>query len=79
MSVAGNHRRKVLGIHHETMSKPRGSFEMLWSNKDFSLKVLNLVWDEGQRIGKWGAFRLVFKGPVHRTKKKTETGLNRTD
>jgi hypothetical protein len=22
---------------------------------------------------------LVFKGPVHRTEKKTETGLNRTD
>jgi hypothetical protein len=23
--------------------------------------------------------RVVFKGPVHRTEKKTETGLNRTD
>jgi hypothetical protein len=24
-------------------------------------------------------YSLVFKGPVHRTEKKTETGLNRTD
>jgi hypothetical protein len=27
----------------------------------------------------WTPLDLVFKGPVHRTEKKTETGLNRTD
>jgi hypothetical protein len=35
-----------------------------------------VMWWEDERRATW---QLVFKGPVHRTEKKTETGLNRTD
>ena len=43
------------------LSKPGGGFEKLWLDKDFGSRVLDLVWDEGQCIGKWDEFRPEYK------------------
>lgn len=55
----GKHRAIVTNI--ETISKPDGGFAALWLNKDFMAKVISVVWDEGQCIGKWGDFRPEYK------------------
>ncbi|KAF8150233.1 P-loop containing nucleoside triphosphate hydrolase protein [Crassisporium funariophilum] len=55
----GEYRAIVTNI--ETVSKPSGGFEKLWLDKDFGPKILNVVWDEGQCIGKWGEFRPEYK------------------
>jgi hypothetical protein len=37
------------------------------------------IYEAGEFIKNTNGIAVVFKGPVHRTEKKTETGLNRTD
>jgi len=51
----------VIVTNIETISKVGGGFDKLWLDKKFATRVLNLVWDEGQFIGKWGAFRPEYK------------------
>ena len=46
-------------------------FQILWDHK--------VVADIEEVIGEGCPFNVVFKGPVYRTGKKTETGLNWAD
>lgn len=45
----------------ETILKEGGGFEKLLQNKDFTSKVLSIVWDESQCVSKWGDFRPEYK------------------
>ncbi|KIM36196.1 hypothetical protein M413DRAFT_78603, partial [Hebeloma cylindrosporum] len=55
----GKYRAIVTNI--ETISKPGGGFEKLWLDKGFMERVISIVWDESQCIGKWGDFRPEYK------------------
>ncbi|KAF8171787.1 P-loop containing nucleoside triphosphate hydrolase protein [Mycena galopus ATCC 62051] len=60
----GRHRAIVTNI--ETLMKPGGGFEKLWTNSVFASQVISIVWDEGQCVSKWGTFRPEYKiaGPL---------------
>ncbi|KAF8135272.1 P-loop containing nucleoside triphosphate hydrolase protein, partial [Mycena galopus ATCC 62051] len=55
----GRHRAIVTNI--ETLMKPGGGFEKLWTNSVFASQVISIVWDEGQCVSKWGTFRPEYK------------------
>ncbi|KAF8192846.1 P-loop containing nucleoside triphosphate hydrolase protein [Mycena galopus ATCC 62051] len=55
----GRHRAIVTNI--ETLMKPGGGFQNLWTNKAFASKVISIVWDEAHCVSKWGSFRPEYK------------------
>ncbi|KAF8214748.1 P-loop containing nucleoside triphosphate hydrolase protein, partial [Mycena galopus ATCC 62051] len=55
----GRHRAIVTNI--ETLMKPGGGFQNLWTNKAFASKVISIVWDEAHCLSKWGSFRPEYK------------------
>jgi superfamily II DNA helicase RecQ len=51
---AGEFRFVVVGP--EIIMQKKGHFQKLWKDKQFSKKVMSVVFDEAHCISKWGSF-----------------------
>jgi hypothetical protein len=51
----------------------------VWMSGRIVFRTHSLDFTVSYPFGPFYGLEIVFKGPVHRTEKKTETGLNRTD